>query len=156
MALKRTAVMDRNTSLSPMGDHFCRPPAVCPSVKISEMADAMRRKSVVVITCYVTSQIFHHGLVIASSKQLDNGGCHPGFRAGFRQQAQTAAKRLKLPVKVSLVAGHWSKTVNGHWSLVAGQNKSRVAGHETQQLELSGVRKPVDGHWSLVGGRVSG
>ena len=126
MALKRTAVMDRNTSLSPMGDHFCRPPAVCPSV------------------------------VIASSKQLDNGGCHPGFRAGFRQQAQTAAKRLKLPVKVSLVAGHWSKTVNGHWSLVAGQNKSRVAGHETQQLELSGVRKPVDGHWSLVGGRVSG
>jgi hypothetical protein len=37
------------TSLSPIGDHFCRPPAVWPSMNISEMADAIRRKSVVVI-----------------------------------------------------------------------------------------------------------
>lgn len=31
-----------------MGDHFCKPPAVWPSVKTNEITDAIRRKSVVV------------------------------------------------------------------------------------------------------------
>ena len=52
MVSKRASVIALSTALSPIGDHFRRPPIVCPAAKISEMTEAMRSSNVVVIVTH--------------------------------------------------------------------------------------------------------